>query len=104
MASLNLCKDHRQEWKGSEYDPHNCDHCKALKSVPVWSKDLDDIPEEIPVFAWTAFDPDAKRKNWIPAVLIKKKNKGGELCYYLEDNFSPAYVFAWTVATVPEGR
>lgn len=68
--------------------------------VQTWSFDVDQIPEETPVFAWTAFDKDAKRKDWIPAVLLRKK--GGEICYYLEDHFSPAYVFAWTLSIVPD--
>lgn len=30
-ANLNLCKEHKQEWKRSEYDRHNCDHCRLQK-------------------------------------------------------------------------
>jgi ribosomal protein L34E len=25
---LDLCADHKQEWKQSEYAKHNCDYCK----------------------------------------------------------------------------
>ena len=31
--SLCLCKEHRQEWKQSQYDSINCDYCKLVKEV-----------------------------------------------------------------------
>ena len=31
MNNLNLCLDHKQEWKQSHYASHNCDHCKLQK-------------------------------------------------------------------------
>lgn len=31
MKDLHLCKDHKQEWKRSEYDKNNCDYCKLEK-------------------------------------------------------------------------
>lgn len=33
MNNLNLCKDHKQEWKQSEYAKENCDYCKLLEEI-----------------------------------------------------------------------
>lgn len=38
--TLNLCKDHKQEWKQSEYDSNNCDYCKIEKSFTQAEKRL----------------------------------------------------------------
>lgn len=36
--NLDLCKDHKQEWKQSHYAEHNCDYCKLEKQLEmaVW--------------------------------------------------------------------
>jgi hypothetical protein len=31
--NLALCKDHKQEWKQSEYAEHNCDYCKLEREL-----------------------------------------------------------------------
>ena len=44
--NLSLCKNHKQEWKQSHYDPHNCDHCrleKKLQAVEEIARDLIDF-------------------------------------------------------------
>ena len=33
QEELNLCSKHKQEWKRSEYDSHNCDYCKLEKQL-----------------------------------------------------------------------
>jgi len=33
MSHLNLCKDHKQEWKQSEYAKENCNYCNALARI-----------------------------------------------------------------------
>lgn len=33
MKRLELCENHKQEWKQSHYAEHNCDYCKALGRI-----------------------------------------------------------------------
>jgi hypothetical protein len=33
MSHLTLCKDHKQEWKQSEYAKENCNYCNALARI-----------------------------------------------------------------------
>lgn len=30
---LDLCVNHKQEWKHSHFAEHNCDYCKALEVI-----------------------------------------------------------------------
>ena len=39
--SLELCLEHKQEWKQSHYAPHNCAHCKLLKENEELRKDIE---------------------------------------------------------------
>lgn len=73
-----------------------------IEVVSVWHKSEEDMPEDVPLFAWVAYDPEAKRSEWRPAVVIVRP--GGRVRYFEEEQFSPSYVMEWTVATVPEAR
>lgn len=39
VTNLHLCRNHKQEWKQSEYSKHNCDYCAAIRKI----KELEDI-------------------------------------------------------------
>jgi len=41
VSDLNLCKNHKQEWKHSEYSEGNCDYCKIEKELQTTKQALE---------------------------------------------------------------
>lgn len=42
-SHLDLCINHKQEWKHSHFAEHNCDYCKALEVIKALTQRLEMI-------------------------------------------------------------
>jgi predicted RNase H-like nuclease (RuvC/YqgF family) len=90
---LRLCKQHKQEERQSQYEPHNCDHCKLECELAAKTTELDRLNKSLAsnkrlfttALADKVIKSQVKRIEQLEDQLIKMRQQRDMLAEALED-------------------